>query len=97
MSGSTRWATLNAASSGRWTVEVIRTIPWTSYWYAPSIGDLVASVAAGPDPVVGDQVADPEGQPDRDEVRDQVVDPDELGEDVEGRQADDAGWPCSGC
>ena len=32
MSGSTAWVTLNDASSGRWTVEVIRTMPWTSYW-----------------------------------------------------------------
>ena len=31
-SGSTGWVTLNAASSGRLTVEVIRMRPWTSYW-----------------------------------------------------------------
>ena len=53
--------------------------------------DLVAPVPAGPDPVVRDEVADPERQPERDEVRDEVMDPADLGQDVEDREADDLG------
>ena len=44
---------------------------------------LVAAVAAGPDPVVGHEVADPEGQADRHEVRDQVVHAGEIGQHVQ--------------
>ncbi len=52
---------------------------------------LVAPIAAGPDPVVGDEVTDAEGQAERHQVRDQVVDATDLGEDVQGRQPDDLG------
>ena len=53
--------------------------------------DLVAPIAAGPDPVVRDEVADAERQPEREEVRDQVMDAADLGEDVERGQPDDLG------
>ena len=50
--------------------------------------DLVPAIAAGPDPAVRDHVANAERQPDRDEVRDQVMDAEQIGEDEQHRDAD---------
>ena len=91
MSGSTLWVTLNDGQLGEMdrrgdpddAVDVVLVGAVDRH--------LVAPIATGPDPVVGDEVADAEGQAERDEVRDQVVDATDLGQDVERRQSDDLG------
>ncbi len=50
---------------------------------------LVPSVAPGPDPVIGDQVADAKCEPDGHQVRDEVVDAAEIGQTEHDRNADD--------
>ena len=87
MSGSTAVDTLKAASSGRATRDRSAGQA-TDLVVEPALhGQLVPGVAAGPDPVVGNEVAHPERQADGDEVRDQVVDPEPFGGDQQDGHA----------